>query len=208
MSPIWTPEFTHEDFEIVARQPLLSGYLKIERLKIRFKLFGGGWSPAIEREVLQREAASAVLLYHPPSDQVVMVEQIRMGVLANEASPWILEPVAGVIDPEETSENAAHREAFEEAGCAIVRLIPVNTYIVSPGISTEITFAFCGLLDRLPDHHSLHGLVQEGEDIRLHVLPSETAFALLRPENPMSAASVILLRWLQGFKHSLTEFCT
>jgi ADP-ribose pyrophosphatase len=73
----------------------------------------------------------------------------------------------------------------------------VGTYIVSPGISTELTTVFCGLIDQLPEQYANHGIQSEGEDIRLQVMPSKKAFNLLKPGNPMSASATILLQWLQ-----------
>lgn len=192
------PVFSQTDVEIISQEPLLSSYLKIEKLQIKFRLFGGGWSQVFTRERMKREHAAAVLLYHLASDQVVMVEQLRMGVLELvDKSPWILEPVAGVIEVGDSPEQTAHKEALEEAGCTITKLIPIGTYIGSPGISTELTTVFCGLINRLPLDQSNHGLQVEGEDIRVHVISSTVAFGLLRPDNPMSASATILLQWLQ-----------
>jgi ADP-ribose pyrophosphatase len=86
---------------------------------------------------------------------------------------------------------------LEEAGCTITKLISIGTYIVSPGISTELTMVFCGLIDQLPLDNSNHGLQADGEDIRLHVISSTAAFGLLRLDNPMSASATILLQWLE-----------
>jgi ADP-ribose pyrophosphatase len=189
--------FVRTDVEIVSREPLLSAHLKVEKLQVKFRLFGGGWSQVFTRERMIREHAVAVLLYHLASDRVVLVEQLRMGVLdLNQKSPWIIEPVAGMIEVGDSPEKTAYKEAEEEAGCVITKLIPIGTYIVSPGISTELTTVFCGLIDRLPIDKSNHGLQAEGEDIRLHVMSSTDAFALLRPDNPMSASATILIQWL------------
>jgi ADP-ribose pyrophosphatase len=201
------PAFIRTDVEVLSQEPLLSSYLKVEKLQVKFKLFGGGWSQIFTRERMKRADAVAVLLYHAASDQIVLVEQLRMGLLdVPEKSPWILEPVMGIIEAGDTPEQTAHKEAFEEAGCTITQLIPIGTYIVSPGISTEQTVVFCGLMDRLPLDNSIHGLQAEGEDIRLHVIASTTAFGLLRPDNPMSASAIIVLQWLQLNRNKLIDF--
>ena len=198
MSTQTFPSFSRSAVEIVSQETLLSSYLVVEKLSVKFKLFEGGWSQVFVRERMKRDDAVAVLLYHVASDQVVLVEQVRMGVLdLADRSPWIIEPVAGIIDPGHTPEETAHKEAMEEAGCTITTLIPIGTYIVSPGISTELTTVFCGLIDRLPVNKSNHGVQAEGEDIRLHIISSTEAFGLLRPDNPMSASATILLQWLE-----------
>lgn len=196
-------DFSHQDIEILERESRLASYLKVDRFKLRFRLFKGGWSHSIQREVLMRAPAAVVLLYHRVSDQVVMVEQFRMGVLESDFGPWLLEPVAGLIDSGETPEAAAHREAFEEAGCQITQLIPVATYIVSPGISTELTTTYCGLIDELPKDLSLHGVQEDGEDIRLHCLSAEAAIGLLNSNHLLSASGTILLQWFRWHHKTL-----
>ena len=197
MKTLWTPKFTKDDLELLETRSLLKSHLTVEQLNLRFRLFQGGWSHPVTRELLKRAHAAAVLLYHPPSDQVAMIEQCRLGMLYESGSPWILEPVAGLIDHGETAEETACRETIEEAGCHITHLIPVATYIVSPGISTELTMTYCGIIDTLPAQHSIHGLLKDGENIRLHCLPAEAAIALLSPDQPLSASSTILLQWFR-----------
>jgi len=195
----WLPRFKHQDIEILSETNMYSGYCAVKQCRYRFRLFRGGISGPVIRDILCRPAAVAVLLYDLIQDKVVMIEQIRSGALNDSKSPWLLEIVAGVIDPGETPESTAQREAKEEANCDILSLRPIMEYYASPGISNEITYVYCGLI-RLPNSSiqttSHHGLLEDGEDIKSHILSSDEAFALLNQGIINSASAIIALQWL------------
>ena len=54
------------------------------------------------------------------------------GAWAAGREPWLLECVAGVMEPGETPEALARREALEEAGCIVTDLVPIATFLTSP----------------------------------------------------------------------------
>jgi len=113
------------------------GYFRITELTLRHALFAGGQTPTIVRECFERGHAVGVLPYDPWEDQVVLVEQFRVGALRAGFSPWVIETVAGIIEPGETPEAVAHRESQEEAGCRLGELVPISHYLVSPGGTSE-----------------------------------------------------------------------
>src|SRR4051794_21893371 len=106
-----------DDIEVMSRTEPYAGFLRIERYQLRHRLFAGGWTPPLAREVCVRGAASGVLPYDPERDAVVLVEQFRMGPFAAGKAPWMMEIVAGVMDDGETPEDVAARESIEESGC-------------------------------------------------------------------------------------------
>jgi len=69
-------------------------------------------------------------------DQVVLINQFRLGALAAIASPWfpddyfplLIEAVAGIIDEGKTPEDIARREVIEETGCELLDLLPLNRF--------------------------------------------------------------------------------
>ncbi len=129
--------FTQHDYEIVQRDIPYEGVFRMARYHLKYKLFKGGWSSTVIREVMERTSAVAVCPYDPVLDKVVLIEQFRPGALANPQSPWLIEIVAGVFNPEEAPDEVAIREAREEANCEILDLFPVCEYFVSPGGSNE-----------------------------------------------------------------------
>ncbi len=190
----WTPEFNRQDVDIIEDLQVFSGYCPIKRYRLRFKLFAGGLSNVFSREVLYRPPAAAVLLYDKSMDSVLLIEQFRVGALG-EKSPWVLEIVAGVIDENDNAEETAYRESLEEAGCEILTLIPIHTCIVSPGVSSEISHIYCGLT-KLSNKHTYHGLLEEGEDIKTHIISTNDALAWLKQGKIKTAPAIIALQWL------------
>lgn len=183
------------DLDILSRDTVYQGYFRIDRYRLRHRLFRGGMSKEIRREVFERGHAVGIVLYDPARDSVVLVEQFRIGALAAGKEPWITEIVAGVIDDGESAEAVARRESEEEAGCAVAKLIPVYDYLVSPGCSSETVRLFCGLIDA-QGVGGIHGLEAEGEDIRVSVVPVDVALARLADGRINSAIAIIGLQWL------------
>ncbi len=79
-------------------------------------LFAGGQSRVLRRELIDRGQAVAVLPYDPERDEIVLIEQFRIGAGQDENGPWVMEIIAGYQEPGESAKEVAFREAFEEAG--------------------------------------------------------------------------------------------
>ena len=185
-------------FEILDKSICYSGFFRMEKYRLRHELFAGGWSSEMTRECLERGHAVAVLLYDPDSDQVVLLEQFRVGALEFPGGPWLLEIVAGIMDdPDETPEAVGRREAAEEAGCEILDLIPICHYLVSPGGTSESITLFCGRVDAGTVVAGVRGVAEEHEDIRVSVVSRAAALDLLHAGRINSAAPIIALQWLE-----------
>jgi ADP-ribose pyrophosphatase len=181
--------------DIVRREKCYQGFYQLDRLHLRHELFAGGMGNEISREVFVRHDAVCMLPYDPQRDEVVLIEQFRVGVLGKTGNPWLIELVAGLIDKDEQPEQVAHREAQEEAGLDISALWPMIKYFPSPGGSTEFVHLFLGRCDSR-GVGGLHGLVEEGEDIRVSVWAFEDALQAVRDGRISNAASIIALQWL------------
>ena len=181
--------------EIVEREACFRGFYALDRLRLRHSLFRGGMGPEISRELFVRHDAVCVLPYDPRRDEVVLIEQFRVGALDKSRNPWLLELVAGLIDKDEQPEEVARREAMEEAGLTLGALWPLSVYYPSPGGSDERVHLFVGRCDSV-GAGGIHGLEEEGEDIRVHVLSFEDALARVRDGRIDNAASIMALQWL------------
>ncbi len=181
--------------EILARTTPYRGRYRIETYRLRHRRFDGTWSEALDREVYARTAAAAVLPYDPILDAVVLIEQFRIGAYVAGVEPWMLEVVAGVIEPGETPEDVAHREAIEEAGCHILALEPISRILPSPGADSELVDLYCGKVDST-GIGGLHGLDHEHEDIRAFNLPFAEAFSRIIEASVTNAYALIALQWL------------
>lgn len=190
-------QFTHQDIEIKQQETLYQGFVRLDKFSLRHKLFAGGWSPAFTREVFSRSDAVGIVLYDPYQRKTLLVEQFRMGALLNAPhSPWLLEIVAGLIDKDESPETVVHREAQEEAGIAIQELLPITTYWASPGAFSERVSLYCGKVD-VTHAGGIHGVEGEHEDIRIHVVDVEEAYAAVRSGLICNSLTIIGIQWLQ-----------
>ncbi|MGC5699882.1 NUDIX domain-containing protein [Pseudomonas sp. NFXW11] len=181
--------------EIIRRENCFQGFCRLDRLHLRHELFAGGMGREIDREVVVRRDAVCVLPYDPLRDEVVLIEQFRVGAMGKIASPWLVELVAGLIDKDEQPEQVARREAQEEAGLDISALWPMTQYFPSPGGSTEYIHLYLGRCDSSAAG-GLHGLEEEAEDIRVSVMAYEDALQAMRDGRICDAASIIALQWL------------
>ena len=110
-------QFTQKDIEILKNETIYQGFFKLNKVQFKHKLFAGGWSGTVTRELLIKGAASAMVAYDPVLDNVVLVEQVRIGAYdpTSTQSPWLLELIAGMVEEGETPESVALRESEEEA---------------------------------------------------------------------------------------------
>ncbi len=187
--------FTPEDVEIVSTETLFQGFFRMVKYRFKHRLFQGGWSQIIEREMFERGHAAALLPYDPKRDQVVMIEQIRVGALEH-ANPWQLEIVAGIIDRAESAEEVVRREAEEEAGISVNRTEKITSYYPSAGGCSEKLDVYVGEVDASLAH-GVHGLDYEGEDIKVHVMSRRDAYQLVKEGRIENGASIIALQWLE-----------
>lgn len=183
-------------WSVIKKTSLYQGFFRLFALDLKHELFAGGESPTLRRELLNRGHAVAVLPYDPERDEVVMIEQFRVGAMEDPSGPWLMEIIAGFQEPDEKPEAVARREAMEEAGCTLTELIPLHRYYSTPGSSTEQIHLYLGRTDT-SKLGGIHGLAHEGEDIRVQLLPSDSAFAWLDQGRIDSAMPIIALQWFR-----------
>lgn len=197
-------QFKPQDVELISSEPVYLGFFKMLKVKFKHKLFAGGWSGVIEREIFERGHAVAVLPYDPVLAEFVLIEQVRIGALSTSETPWLLECIAGMIDKGETPENVAVREAHEEAGLEIQSLHPATSYLSSPGGTTERMHVYIARVDA-SNASGIHGLEHEGEDILVHRVKESQALQMLQQGKIDNAATVIALQWFLLNKKSLFD---
>ncbi|WP_165310295.1 ADP-ribose diphosphatase [Vibrio ziniensis] len=198
-------EFTPQDIEIVSKETLFQGFFRMVKYRFKHKLFQGGWSEPIERELFERGHAAALLPYDVVRDQVVIIEQIRVGTL-EQKRPWQLEIVAGIIDRDESALDVVRREAVEEAGVEIGRIETVTSYYPSAGGCSEKLDVYVGEVDS-SQAKGIHGLDYEGEDIKVHVMSRQQAYQLVKDGVIENGASIIALQWLElNYENLRTEW--
>lgn len=186
-----------DDFEILEREIVYRGFFRIERFRLRHRLYRGGWTTPMLREVFEREPTVGVLLYDPAPDALVLIEQFRLPPFVAGLPLWQTEIVAGIIDAGDGSAEAvARREAHEEAGVEIIgELVPIHRFMPSSGGSSEAVTLFCGRVESR-NAGGFHGLAEEHEDIKVVVSPYRQVMRRLRAGAIINGPTVLALYWL------------
>ena len=181
------------------------GYLEIRRYQVSHEKYDGNQTPILCREVMDRGSVGAVIPFDPVRQEVILIEQFRIGAwAAGWPQPWLLECVAGIVEEGETVEEVVCREAREEAGCKILQLEPIAHYFSTPGACTEFVSLFCGRVDST-GLGGIHGLETEHEDICATVWPLADALSALQNGAICNSMTLIALQWLSGQHDRMTQ---
>ena len=203
-------KFDDKDVEIISRSLEHDGFLRIERLQLRHRLFSGEWSEVFTRELQLKDPAVGVLLFDPDQDALLLVRQFRVGMFSDASLDgdkvlgWPLEIVAGMAGSTEQFEAVALRECKEESNCVPTDLIKICEYYNSPGGSNEKIILFCGRIDSR-NVGGVYGLIEEHEDIEVQVLSYADAMFLIDSGEINNAMTIIALQWLQLHRQALLD---
>jgi len=181
-------------------------FFGLEEYDVAWRRFDGAMSATVTRAAFVSGDAVTVLPYDPVRDRVLLVEQFRAGPLARgDAQAWQLEPIAGRVDPSETPEQAARREAEEEAGLHLTGLEEVARYYPSPGAVSEFLYSYVAVTD-LPDGVAgVFGLAEEAEDIRGHLITLNHLLELVTTGEVQNAPLILTALWLQRERPRLRD---
>lgn len=94
-----------DDVLLNSTQRVHSGFFVTDVLHYRHRRFDGAMSGPLRREVLVTGDAVTVLPWDPTTDRVLLIEQVRAGLVARrDPNPWNLEVIAGLRDQAESAE--------------------------------------------------------------------------------------------------------
>ena len=209
-----TPGF--DDVDLKAKTTVFDGFFKINKYTVQHRKFSGEMGGDVERELFERGDAAVVLPYDPVTDEVVLIEQFRIGAYScalrlgeqqnvqqsvqqnsgEKDSPWLIECIAGMIDKGQSPQEVAVREAVEEADVELTDLKFVMKFFPSPGGMSELMYLFVAKVDSTTAK-GIHGLPGESEDIRVLRVKREEAFEWLEKGLITNGPTVIALQWLQ-----------
>jgi nudix-type nucleoside diphosphatase (YffH/AdpP family) len=190
---------------------------RVIRATLRYRRFDGHMSEEITRIDFGRGDSVGVLLYDPDEDVVVLTRQFRYPVYASidpeidteggAKKAWLLEVVAGIIDPGHSAVEIASKELLEEAGYVVKGgLRALATIYPSPGWSSERIYLFLGLVDHKDRLNAGGGLLSEGEDIQVENLSFQESMLMIARGEISDAKTIIALQHLALLKSRGVEF--
>ncbi|WP_448212746.1 NUDIX domain-containing protein [Colwellia sp. MEBiC06753] len=185
------------DVNLISQQNKFQGFFRLDEYQLTHKLFNGGTSKVITREVFERGDAVAVIPYDLKRQSIVVVEQFRTGALRTQANPWLLEFIAGMFDANESPIEVAVREAYEEANLRLDadKMHHITSYLSSPGGTSEQIHLYVASVDA-SNVGGVFGLPEEGEDIKVHELSLNHALDLVNDGTINNAMTIIGIQWL------------
>ena len=170
MNIIKQATYHREDVQIVDRAFVFQGFVQVEKVNLRHRLFNQTeYTAVISRELIQRPEAAGVLIYDDAQQKFALIEQFRIGAMDDQDSAWQLEIIAGVLDGDESPESCIRREALEESGCQIEHLQHLFSFYPSAGACAELFHLYSAAAD-LPEQGGVFGMPDEGENILLHLI--------------------------------------
>ena len=192
------------DYKIKHKERPYQGFFAMDRYTVEHDRFDGG-SLEIVRENMERGDAAAMLLYDPKIDEVLLLEQFRIGPAARSDNPWLVEIVAGMVDEGENAEQAVIRESEEEAGFIPYKTRFLGRYYTTPGACSERIDLFLGLVDKNSPTSSGGGCDAEHEDIRSFWVKRDEALAMLDEGKIASGAPMLALLLAFGCKGVVSD---
>lgn len=194
------------EVNLQAVEQSFAGFFAVETLTLCHRRFDETMSPPLRREVFVAADAVTVLPYDPRRDRVLVIEQLRMGPLGRgDPLPWQIEAIAGRIDPGETPEDCARREAIEEAGLVLGHLEKVAEYYPSPGALAEYLYSYVALCDLPDDVAGLFGAEEEAEDIRGMLLSHAELMQAVASDQITNAPLLLTALWLDRERQRLRD---
>ena len=181
-------------FKIVSKKNLYDGFFKMNEIILKYKKYDGTWTDKIRRELFGGAQVSAVLPYDPIKKEIVLIQQFRIGTIFQTHDNYLNEIVAGNIDNEETPEKAAKRECFEETGCEIKKLLPIQSFFPAPGSSESFYHLFLGEIKTFKGT-KIMGMENENEDILVKSYKLDEVMKMIKEGKIINRLTLLALQW-------------
>ncbi len=181
-------------YKIINKKNLYSGFFGLNKYEFIHEKHNGDWTNKIDREIFTGAHVSTLLPYDPLKEEIILIQQFRAGVLSRYDEDYLYEIVAGIIDEGENPEETARRECFEETGCKVKKIIPIQSYFPAPGSSESYYHLYLGEIDTF-EGKRIRGLHSENEDILVKSFKVEVLRNMLREKQIINGLTLIALQW-------------
>jgi ADP-ribose pyrophosphatase len=182
--------------EISEQRLILDDFFKVRDAHLKYERYDGTMSPIVRRLSFERGDSVAAIVVNRDRRTVYLTEQFKYPTFG-KGNGWIVEVVAGTVEPGETAEVAIAREVLEEIGFAVQTVEPVATFYVSPGGSNERIFLFCTVVSGAARRSDGGGVAAEGEDILTLEWPIANLLSSLDMNQLEDAKTIIAAYWLK-----------
>lgn len=183
---------------IEQKKYILEDVFKVEEAYLRYEKFSGTMSGTVRRISLERGDSVSVLIYNIKTNKIILISQFRYPSFKS-GNGWLIEAIAGIVDPGETPEEAARREVEEETGLDATKLEHIATFFPSPGGSSERIYLYYSEVSKEPNSYGeTGGLLCESEDIKSYEFTLEEALEKIKSGEIMDAKTIIGIYYLEN----------
>lgn len=184
------PDVVVRDVELTS-----TGWHVLRRTTFDYRRRDGRWTRQ-QRETYDRGNGAALLLHDEARGTVLLTRQFRYPAYVNgHPDGMLVEVAAGLLDDDDP-ETAIRREAAEELGVTVGRVVRVFDAFMSPGSVTERLHLYVGTYTPADRTAAGGGVEDEGEDIEVLELTLEEALAMTRDGRIADGKTIMLLQWL------------
>ena len=181
-------------YKIINKKDLYSGFFKLKKYEFIHQKHDGSWTDQVEREIFSGAHVSTLLPYDPVKNEIILIKQFRAGVISRYDDDYLYEIVAGIIDKNESPEETAKRECFEETGCIVNKVTPVQGYFPAPGSSESYYNLFLGEVNSF-EGERIRGLETENENILVKSYKVEEVRNMLKKGEIKNGLALVALQW-------------
>lgn len=189
---------------ILNKKRILDAFFKVDEITLQHDKFDGTMTEPIKRLNFERGDSVAAVVYNPQKDTVILTQQFRLPAymrLQDSDSAMLIETAAGMIDANETSQDAIIREVREELGFRVDYIKLLFSFFLSPGGSSErIHLFYIEVTDQV---EAGGGVALEYEDIKFCVIVEfrrRDVFDMVEKGEIMDAKTIIGLQWLKQYQ--------
>lgn len=192
----------NSNYKINSKKKIHDGFFKLYEINFEHKKYNGDWSCNVSREVFGGAHVGALLPYDPLKKKIILINQLRPGLLKRNKNPITIEITAGMIDKGETPLETAKRECFEETGCKPKNVREICSYYPAPGSSESFYHLYFGEVNAFKGERIV-GQEHENEDILVKSYDIADVKELLKKRKINNGLTLIALQWffLEYFKY-------
>jgi len=181
-------------YKIINKKNLYSGFYSLNKYKFVHKKHNGDWTNTLEREIFSGAHVATLIPYDPIKKKIILIQQFRVATILRYDEDYLYEIVAGIIDKNESPKETAKRECFEETGCTVKKIIPIQEYFHAPGSSESYYHLFLGEINSF-EGERIKGLQSENEDILVKSFNINEIRQMLREKQIKNGLTLIALQW-------------
>ena len=181
-------------YKIINKKNLYSGFFSLNKYEFIHEKHNGEWTSTVEREVFSGAHVSSLLPYDSIKKEIILIQQFRAGALSRYDENYLLEIVAGIVDEGENPEQTAIRECFEETGCEVKKIHPIQSYFPAPGSSESYYHLYLGEIQAF-EGERIKGLEKESEDILVKSFKIDEVRQMLKEKKIMNGLTLVALQW-------------